>query len=71
MSQQPELADTEINTINPHLDEDGFKANGDLELAGLDGLVEVEGEKEQEGSRRKGCGPDCSLEYRMNCGDLP
>ena len=70
MSQQPELADTEGNTINPHLDEDGCKANGDLELAGL-GLVEVEGEKEQEESRRKGCGPDCSLGYRMNCGDLP
>ena len=59
--QQPELTDTEGNTINPHLDEDGFKANGDLEVAGLDGSMEAEGEKEQEGSRRKGCGPGCSL----------
>ena len=38
--------------MNSHLDEDGFKANGDLELAGLGALLEVEGEKENEGGRR-------------------
>ena len=51
---QPELTDKEGKTINPHLDEDGFKANGDLELAGLGASLEVESETEHKGGRGEG-----------------
>lgn len=55
MLWQPKQTNPEGKTINLHLDEntvDGFKGNGEFELAGFGALVEVEGEKEHEGGSR-------------------